>query len=47
MPVPFRPSNPSARSTGHGSYFGTFGVWPNMKTGDDYDKRPKKKGAEL
>lgn len=28
----------------HGSHFGTFSLWPNMKTTDDYDKRPVKKG---
>ncbi|KAJ1483944.1 hypothetical protein T484DRAFT_2548914 [Baffinella frigidus] len=42
--VPFRPANPSGKSTGHGSYFGTFGIWANVKTTDAYDKRPMKRG---
>jgi hypothetical protein len=41
---PFRPSNPPKRSTGHGTYYGTFSQLKNLKTTDEYDKRPAEKG---
>ena len=41
---PFRPSSPPKRSTGHGTHYGTFSPLKNMKTTDEYDKRPAKKG---
>mmetsp|Transcript_55085 Transcript_55085/g.112628 ORF Transcript_55085/g.112628 Transcript_55085/m.112628 type:complete len:342 (-) Transcript_55085:206-1231(-) len=47
VPQPFKPSNPTKRSTGHGSYFGTFNIWENVKTSDDYDKRQLKKGEKV
>ncbi len=40
---PFRPSSPSKRSTGHGTHYGTFNRLTNMKTTDEYDKRPAQK----
>lgn len=42
--VPFKPSSPTKRPVGHGSYFGSFGVWPNMKTTDEFDKMNRKTG---
>jgi hypothetical protein len=42
VPTPFKPSSPTKRPVGHGSYFGTFGIWKNMKTTDDYDKKLSK-----
>ena len=41
---PFRPSSPSKKSTGAGTYYGTFSPIKYMKTTDDYDKRPIRKG---
>lgn len=41
VPTPFRPANPTKRPVGHGSYYGSFGIWPNMKTTDDFDKKQK------
>jgi hypothetical protein len=38
---PFSPANPSKKPVGHGSYYGSFGIHPNMKTTDEYDKKPK------
>jgi len=42
--APFKPSTPSQHMEGKGAYFGTFGKFENMKTSDEYDKRPVKKG---
>eukprot|EP00285_Hemiselmis_virescens_P012374 CAMPEP_0173383024 /NCGR_PEP_ID=MMETSP1356-20130122/5548_1 /TAXON_ID=77927 ORGANISM="Hemiselmis virescens, Strain PCC157" /NCGR_SAMPLE_ID=MMETSP1356 /ASSEMBLY_ACC=CAM_ASM_000847 /LENGTH=341 /DNA_ID=CAMNT_0014337665 /DNA_START=291 /DNA_END=1316 /DNA_ORIENTATION=- len=39
--TPFRPANPTKRPVGHGSYYGSFGIWQNMKTTDEYDKKKK------
>mmetsp|Transcript_58469 Transcript_58469/g.143385 ORF Transcript_58469/g.143385 Transcript_58469/m.143385 type:complete len:340 (-) Transcript_58469:56-1075(-) len=47
VPVPFKPSSPTKRPVGHGSYYGSFGIWPNVKTTDEYDKRPRKPGGEV
>mmetsp|Transcript_21673 Transcript_21673/g.51405 ORF Transcript_21673/g.51405 Transcript_21673/m.51405 type:complete len:342 (+) Transcript_21673:205-1230(+) len=44
VPAAFKPSSPTRKSTGHGSYYGSFGIWRNMKNTDDYDKRQLKKG---
>mmetsp|Transcript_73438 Transcript_73438/g.153307 ORF Transcript_73438/g.153307 Transcript_73438/m.153307 type:complete len:317 (-) Transcript_73438:331-1281(-) len=39
-PVPFKPSSPTKRQSGHGTHtFGVFQTFPYMKTSDDYDKR--------
>ena len=46
VPQPFRPSHPSAKACGSGSYYGAMSKHENMKSTDDYDKRPAKKGEQ-